>query len=1097
MSMAGIVVTFRRLVLVGSFGSLAACGGAGDGGGNGVNDGGTAGEGRAGGAGGLGGVDGSSGEQGGPLGGAGGRGGAGVSSGAGGHDGQAGGAGKAGAGGGAAGQGGSGEPGGQAGASTGTGECVLPEAPFAWPVEPEPVEVPEHPTWKTEVELPGDPFLYQPTSFTPDQVLWVKFLVLLRDPERVYFQDSNTYPLHYDFATERIPMFEGLSRREFDEVTLRSEGQEAVLGAVLVPSDASRHAEYAIQLVIEDPVHPELIRRIVDAVSEHVQVSAGMERLYFPNPAQSLCSGAHAAYFEEHGVDVSTVDRWLVGDACYSTGWAAGKLVALGSEEVDAAYLDGRLRPEDILLLTDSAPAELPYVAGILTLMPSTPNSHPAILARSYAVPFAYVRRPEAVALAEDLVGRQVVVSTSVDASSGDCSVRFIDVTALEPAQRAEILGLAVDPVLQYAAKEAVGAIHLPTEDLLPSDIDQVGGKAAHFGLLRRAAPDQTPTPAFAFTFDLWDAFMAQPAPEEEAATLGAEIARRLAPYAWPPDLAVLDEELDDIRDLVRGAPFPETLAEEVFSALADFEPDRRIRFRSSTNVEDSESFTGAGLYDSVTGCMADDQDDDEVGPSLCNPDETDEHGVLRAIRRVFASFYGRNPFVERLRRGVDEREVGMAMLVHYSVPDDQELANGVAVLNRDGAESSTALLVTQTGATSVTNPDGTALPEEVRISRYGTEAFLEDLQGSSLLPLGAHVLEWEDEYRTLLGLFDRTADEYSAATNREPPFALDFEYKKVTPGDLSLRQVRPLPLPDTTVDVTPFLVYEPTTLCVYPSEQPDVFALHRLKSELSLTTSSHAITPATLADRLYTEASLRAVSEGSVQTLAGDPHGFAGASHAATDTNPSEVSDSWEVPQGRWTLTTEVATLVARNECPVLTPHDFSFRLAAEWGSPMPYLEWAEGPFVPATRTTDAVTLWTTCPETSVLEPGSIEVEKSFTGPAGVTVTTSYWFPPPPRGFTAGYTAPVVKWEETTIQGLTSEPIVLRGYYSQTLRPYHHNFGGDYLFEPRLEEEIPAATLEELAAADVAYLVLIDDESDPDLVPIWIGGMDGALRQL
>ena len=50
----------------------------------------------------------------------------------------------------------------------------------------------------------------------------------------------------------------------------------------------------------------------------------------------------------------------------------------------------GRLTPDDILVLTDTAPAELPFVAGILTLQPSTPNAHSAILARSYGVPFAY-----------------------------------------------------------------------------------------------------------------------------------------------------------------------------------------------------------------------------------------------------------------------------------------------------------------------------------------------------------------------------------------------------------------------------------------------------------------------------------------------------------------------------------------------------------------------------------------------------------------------------------------------------------------------------------------------------------------------------------
>src|SRR5690606_12945643 len=264
------------------------------------------------------------------------------------------------------------------------------------------------------------------------------------------------------------------------------------------------------------------------------------------------------------------------------------------------------------------------------------------------------------------------------------------------------------------------------------------------------------------------------------------------------------------------------------------FEPSTRVRFRSSTNVEDSETFTGAGLYDSATGCLADDLDGDDAGPSRCNPDELRERGVLRAIQRVYASFYFRNAYLERLRRGVNEAEVGMGVLVHYSVPDPEELANGVATLSVDGFSRS-AELVSQAGAVSVTNPDGTALPEEVRIDRYDGVDYPTTLKTSSLLPLGAHVLEYEADYSALMTLFNQVADEYARVTSKAPPFALDFEYKKVQPGELSLRQVRPLPLLDATRSVTPFFVGQPEKLCIYSSEYNDAFATHRLKARIAL----------------------------------------------------------------------------------------------------------------------------------------------------------------------------------------------------------------------------------------------------------------------
>jgi len=116
------------------------------------------------------------------------------------------------------------------------------------------------------------------------------------------------------------------------------------------------------------------------------------------------------------------------------------------------------------------------------------------------------------------------------------------------------------------------------------------------------------------------------------------------------------------------------------------------------------------------------------------------ERGVFRAIQKVYASFYNDNAYIERLRHQLDESTVGMAVLVHYSAPDETELANGVATLKFERGEfsSTDGDLVTQKGAVSVTNPDGTARPEVVQGYHhdFGAGGFLN--QRSSLVPLGA-----------------------------------------------------------------------------------------------------------------------------------------------------------------------------------------------------------------------------------------------------------------------------------------------------------------------------------------------------------------------
>lgn len=1028
-------------------------------------------------------------------------------SGAAGQVGNAGSSGNGGSGGsGTAGNGGSAGSSGSGGAGGGSNvpdNCEQPSDPFAWPA-PASVDVPEHVSLKTQLELPDDAFLSAPEGDFLEEVRWVKFVVPASDPSQIYFQDAATYPFHYEFARDRIPAFQGMSRAEFDAATLQNEGRQAVLGAVLVPGDSANHPEYGVQLVSNDDLHPELVASVLQTVAAHVTAPGGTSQYYFPSGTSATCIDGKSADLAARGVGIGGVDRWLVGDACYAPGWAVGKLVALPAAEVDAAYLDGRLTPDDILLLTDTAPAELPYVAGILTLEPSTPNAHSAILARSYGVPFAYVRDADALAATEALAGKRVVLSTSAatgrdpfDLYFGGCDLRFIDVDALSNEQLAELRALAAPPPVSLTPRRAAGALTLPADGLVPADIDRVGGKAANFGVLRAAVPERTPSPALALTFDLWDGFLDAPAPVAGGRNLRDEIASRLASFSWPADLRALDAALDGIQDLIKDATFPAALRSSVIDALGAFEPTTRIRFRSSTNVEDSATFTGAGLYDSATGCLADDLDADEAGPSRCNPDELEERGVFRAIQRVYASFYFRNAYFERARRGVNEAQVGMGVLVHYSVPDPQELANGVATLTLDGFSSS-AELVSQAGAVSVTNPDGTALPEEVRIDRYDGVDYPTTLKSSSLLPLGAHVLEFEADYTALMTLLNQVADEYVALTGTMPPLSLDFEYKKVAPGQLSLRQVRPLPLLDTARTVTPFFVGNPEKLCIYGSERTDAFAIHRLKTRIGIDGDDVRLTPEQLAERLYTQARVEYVAGAAPAVLEGDMASLPGATHSVeTSGDEATVLDGWTAAGATWALRTRLTANATRSESPVRTPDDFFFEIAATWAAPVPFLDYSfeEGVgFVAATRSEESAELWGYCPEDITITADFPHIERTFSVPSGVAVQTSYWYPPAPRGATAGYTAPAIKWEQTTISGLTIAPIVLTGYFSQTYAPTHHNFGGQYIFDPRLEPGLSDATRAELAAADVAYLVVIDQDADDE---IWALGIDGTLRRL
>jgi hypothetical protein len=113
----------------------------------------------------------------------------------------------------------------------------------------------------------------------------------------------------------------------------------------------------------------------------------------------------------------------------------------------------------------------------------------------------------------------------------------------------------------------------------------------------------------------------------------------------------------------MRLAPVNPDFERLLLDKLALDYPGVRMRFRSSTNAEDLDGFTGAGLYTSRSG----------------DPNDP-ESPVLDAVRRVWSSVWSFRAFEERTYRSIDHQQVAMALLVHRSFPDEE--ANGVALTN-------------------------------------------------------------------------------------------------------------------------------------------------------------------------------------------------------------------------------------------------------------------------------------------------------------------------------------------------------------------------------------------------------------------------------
>ncbi|NQV35557.1 MAG: hypothetical protein HQ515_22880 [Phycisphaeraceae bacterium] len=1047
------------------------------------------------------------------------------------------------------------------------------------------------------------------------------------------------------------------------------QNQRVILGTVLVAprgrgSERTPDCpEYGIQFVRHDAFPKEQLRDLFNTVKTSLTAATELTAFYFPTFEQQCAAQEDADWFASQGIPLSSSARWAKGNTCYSPGWTLGQLKFITASDIESAYHEGRLSPTDILL-TDGIPAELPYLAGIASLAPSTPNSHVAILARTYGIPFMHLVLDADVDLALALEGKRILYSASND-FYGNLKTQIIDIDAMDESTVADILKLKQTDPLIFSAMESYGVYGVPTSELMPSDIKYVGGKASNFGILNLALPENSP-PSMALTFDIWNAFLDQPlstvpkltldpgehilfwadndlelgsdhmsfklgrkgesialfdrngltlidsitfgeqredvsygrsmdgshtwqafdgptpgasntvSPNEytgglvinefmadnencledpgrpnsypdwielyngsnepielnglyltddiddptqwqipmeaSGGTLRERIAHLTGAYtSYPPqDMLALSCDLALVRSLFTNGNttvFSDPLKSALLDTLSDssmgFNPNAKLRFRSSTNVEDSDDFIGAGLYDSYSGCLAASYDDN-LG--TCDPNDNNPRTVFSAIRKTYASFYNNNAFLERLRHQVDEGKVGMSLLVHHSFPDELELANGVATIDTRGLINEegyiTITLVSQTGAVSVTNPEDESTPEELVIEVLSSGAIRIPstvARYSNILPVGGKVMTWKDDYRTLAEMILKVSDQFAASTGKLS-YVLDLEYKKMAPGGevlreggLVIKQVRQVPTPDQDDTQIPYLVnvpaqYEVFTGEVVLDEEVDIFAFHRLKSRWTIETLSIPMENTHLAQQLYSSLCMEYIDDDHIDsiTCVVDPHNS--VAHAY-DNISQYASDIWHVEDmanaRTYCLeTTDIPHSVSATDNPILTITDlgrYAFNTAlkcltldVQHSQPVTSISNRDTSHLKSVSN-DRVYLW---PRDDAPHEKDI-LQERYLSQNGMTVDTAFYYPPPPGGLAswvggAGATAPLKRWEQTTITGLTSEPIVLKGYYSQTLHPEHHNFVEHYIFEPQLEPGLSSDILAELKAKDIRYIRVI-----------------------
>ena len=415
-----------------------------------------------------------------------------------------------------------------------------------------------------------------------------------------------------------------------------------------------------------------------------------------------------------------------------------------------------RPNPRDVVIY-EALPNDLPRVAGIISTVPQTPLSHVNLRAVQDDIPNAFIRDALDDGNVTALIGSYVRYTVT--------EARW----RMRAATRAEIdahYDASRPARAQTPQRDRSVRSITPLSEIRFADWNAFGVKAANLAVLRTLGfPEGTVPDGFAVPFYFYDEFM-------KANGLYDDIKEMLAEEDFQTDFEVQDDMLDDLRDNIKDAETPEWIREALTAMHETFPEGRSLRYRSSTNNEDLPGFNGAGLYDSKTQ----------------HRDETEEDGIDKSLKQVYASLWNFRAFTEREFHRIDHLAAAMGVLVHPNYSDEK--ANGVAVsFNPIFGRVGGYYVNTQVGEDLVTNPKAHSVPEEILLGERSTTV----LGTSNQVPPG-QLLMTNDQLDQLRRHLTVIHDHFKELHKPRPgePFAMEIEFKITSDNILAIKQARP-----------------------------------------------------------------------------------------------------------------------------------------------------------------------------------------------------------------------------------------------------------------------------------------------------------------
>jgi pyruvate,water dikinase len=636
---------------------------------------------------------------------------------------------------------------------------------------------------------------------------------------RCWFQDTERYPYHLQFLRS-LPQYAGLSVEAYDDMVLARDSREFHAGVVRLFA-ATKHPRTEQLGILTYTVYTASTASELLGTTELTEITQRLAScmgslapylVYLPEGNLALSAAEQQADELERAGITWIRPGQLQGSleaAIYSAGEAYGYVRRVTNGDVK------NVGPRDVVV-TQAAPSELGLVAALLTAQVQSSVSHLNLRLREKHIPNAAAPELFASGLVDGLEGALVHVETSDDGLAVT-PARLSDAQAFWETQ-APVLP---DPefTLDVTEPEPLASLH-------HDDLAAFGTKAANLGELGRALPRANVPDGIGLPFAAYAHHVAYNG-LEAAVTAAAKSAATSSPET-------ANEILSSLRKQLKQAPLDPTWESELLGALdaqfGDAALTTRLRFRSSTNVEDLPGLSGAGLYDSASGCYADDLDSDDTGPSHCltakqktyyeaelvrlraklgaHPELTElgaliadaeqelseEKSARKALRKVWASLWNDRAFQDREYYRIDHSRVFMGVAVHPSLVGEQ--LESVLVTNLEPESSQPLYRVeSQAGEVGVVEPqESDAVSERLQFRRSGaTDAVEVALVTASSFSTDGKSLWSDAQLTTLTALVFQAQDHFAQHVYSDiSPLQLDLEVDVASDGTILVKQARP-----------------------------------------------------------------------------------------------------------------------------------------------------------------------------------------------------------------------------------------------------------------------------------------------------------------